>query len=153
MSYPRSASRLVEQRGREMAANLARLLAALAFARGVLRIDFSSRQQAEQARARIVTLVEPLLDLAATDAALLDVVVGCYGAALEALDAAILSLKPLVRVVTGESQPACLLAWQLYGETERAAELVRLNNARCPEFMPVTLLVALPADAPEGAGR
>lgn len=153
MSAPRSQSRLVERRGRDRAAAFARLLAALAFARGALRTDFASRQQAQAMRERIVALFEPLLELAAEQADLLQVTVACYGAALEALDAEILSLKPIVRVTTGESQPACLLAWQLYGDTERAAELVRLNNARCPEFMPATLLAVKPDDAPLGGVR
>lgn len=147
MSYPRSTSRIVEQRGRQSAATFARLIAALAFARGCLRLDLASRQQAEQVRARMVALMEPLLDLAATDGDVLRVVVEAYGQALAAIDSEILTLKPVVRVVTGESQPACLLAWQIYADTERAAELVRLNNARCPEFMPVEILAALPDDA------
>nr|WP_047578338.1 hypothetical protein [Methylobacterium sp. ZNC0032] len=153
MITPRSQSRIVEQRGCERAAAFSRLVAAIAFARGVLRMDFASRQQAQEARARIVALFEPLLELAASQAELLQVTIACYGAALEALDSEILSLNPVVRVTTGESQPACLIAWQLYGDTERAAELVRLNRARCPEFMPVTLLAAKPDDAPAGAGR
>jgi prophage DNA circulation protein len=147
MSTPRSTSRILEARGREQAAVFARLLAALAFARGVLRLDFATRQQAQQARARLVAVMEPLLDRAATETELLTVVVGAYGQALAAIDAEILSLKPLARVVTGQSQPACLLAWQLYSDTTRAAELVRLNNARCPEFMPVEILAPLPDDA------
>jgi prophage DNA circulation protein len=147
MSYPRSASRLAEQRGRDAAAIYARLIAALAYARGSLRLDFGSRQQAQEIRERLVAVMEPLLDRAATEPDLFEAVVGAYGQALDALDAQILSLKPIVRVVTGESQPACLLAWQLYADTERAAELVRLNNARCPEFMPVELLCALPDDS------
>lgn len=153
MTAPRSQSRVVEQRGRARAAAFSRLLAAIAFARGALRAEFTSRQQAQSMRERIVALFEPLLELAAEQADLLQVTIACYGAALEALDAEILTLNPIVRVTTGESQPACLLAWQLYGDTERAAELVRLNNARTPEFMPVTLLAAKPDDAPVGAVR
>lgn len=151
--YPRSKSRIAEERGREMARAFARLMAALAFARGVLRVAFSSRQQAEAYRERLVTMMEPLLELAARDQRLLTTVGEAYGTALQALDARILSLKPIARVTTGESQPACLIAWQLYGDTERAAELVRLNGARCPEFMPETLLAPMPDDAPAGAGR
>ncbi|WP_420104155.1 hypothetical protein [Bosea sp. (in: a-proteobacteria)] len=153
MIAPRSRSRQVEQRGRERAAAFSRLIAALAFARGALRVDFASRQNAQEMRARIVALFEPLLEMVAADADLLQVTVSCYGAALEALDAEILSLNPIVRVTTGESQPACLLAWQLYGDTERAAELVRLNRARCPEFMPTVLLAAQPDDLSKGGGR
>ncbi|MCP4564066.1 MAG: hypothetical protein GY873_30100 [Bosea sp.] len=136
-----------------MARAFARLMAALAFARGVLRVSYTSRQQAEAMRGRLVAMMEPLLELAARDQQLLQTVVEAYGVALDALDARILSLKPVVRVTTGESQPACLIAWQLYGDTERAAELVRLNGARCPEFMPETLLAPMPDDAPPGAGR
>lgn len=151
--YPRSKSRVAEERGREAARGFTRLMAALAFARGVLRINFTSRQQAEAMRTRLVTIMEPLLEMASRDLKLLDLVVKAYGIALDALDAQILTLKPIARVSTGESQPACLVAWQLYGDTERAAELVRLNQARCPEFMPETLLAPLPDDAPPGAGR
>lgn len=147
MSTPRSTSRILEARGRDQAAVFARLLAALAFARGCLRLDFATRQQAQAARARLVAVMEPLLDRAATETELLTVVMGAYGQALAAIDTEILSLKPIARVVTGQSQPACLLAWQLYADTTRAAELVRLNNARCPEFMPVEILAALPDDA------
>lgn len=148
----RSKSRAAEAQGREMAGAFARLMAALAFARGVLRVGFTSRQQAEAYRARLVAMMEPLLELAARDLPLLDMVGKAYGTALDALDAQILTLKPIARVATG-GQPACLVAWQLYGDTERAAEIVRLNGVRCPEFMPETVLAPLPDDAPRGAGR
>lgn len=140
MSEPRSASRKAEARGRESAALYARLIAALAFARGVLRLTFASREEAVQARARIVALMEPLLELASAEAVLLDVVVDAYGGAVAALDAATLSLKPLVRVETGESLPVCLVAWHLYADTERAEELTQLNGDRTPEFMPPRMI-------------
>lgn len=144
MSEPRSASRKAEARGRESAALYGRLIAALAFARGVLRLSFASREEAVQGRARVVALMEPLLELASAEAELLDLVVEAYGRAIGALDAATLSLKPLVRVETGQSLPVCLVAWHLYADTERADQLAQLNGDRTPEFMPARMIAMEP---------
>lgn len=46
------------------------------------------------------------------------------------------SLRPLVRVSTGRSYPSSALAWRLYADTTRAAELVRRTGCGTPMFMP-----------------
>ena len=151
MQY-RSASRRAEAEGAARAAAHARLIAALALCRGVLRLDFERRESALAARDRITAAMEPCLSLAAGEPALLELAMGAYGAALAALDARILSLNPLVRVQTGESEPVALLAWQLYADTTRMDELAATNGDRTPEFMPTTLLARRPGPVADTRG-
>ncbi len=48
-----------------------------------------------------------------------------------------LDLRPVVLVTTARSLPATALAWSLYGDPSRAADLVSRNRVGTPAFMPV----------------
>lgn len=45
-------------------------------------------------------------------------------------------LAPMIIVESNRSLPACVVAWQLYEDPERASELARMNRVRSPSFMP-----------------
>lgn len=102
------------------------------------RSDFPDRVSATQARARI--------DAALTQA--YDRIAGALGAEVAEALASVAretaghlaqvatALRPAVRVEAGRSAPSTALAWALYGDPQRAPDL--LARARCgtPLFMP-----------------
>jgi prophage DNA circulation protein len=59
--------------------------------------------------------------------------------AIDYLGRGALDLKPVVLVDAMRSFPSTVLAWRLYGDPERAEELVERNNCTTPLFMPTTL--------------
>jgi prophage DNA circulation protein len=59
--------------------------------------------------------------------------------AIDYLGRGALDLKPVVLVEAMRSFPSTVLAWRLYGDPERAEELVARNGVTTPLFMPTTL--------------
>ncbi len=55
-----------------------------------------------------------------------------------------LDLRPVVLVTTPQTMSASAMAWALYGETQRAAELVDRNRVGTPAFMPTTIEALAP---------
>ena len=105
-----------------------------------VRRDYRSRQDAAMART--------VLGATAADAygaigsafgyEALDWIVWLVGAAMIELSAIAATRAPLVRVETGISLPSTLLAFDLYGDPARAAEIVDRNRSGTAMLMPVT---------------
>jgi len=125
--------------GRAIAACLeAALLAELAVA--IASRSYPDRREALAASDRLVAASEASLERiaqyggedlwrAASDA---------VRHALDHLSRGALDLKPVVLVEAIQSMPATVLAWQLYGDPARAAELVARNGVATPLFMPTS---------------
>ncbi|WP_414832192.1 hypothetical protein [Afifella sp. YEN Y35] len=111
-----------------------------------LRRDYAARQDAAAARTTIGTLAEPVIETAGTllgEAAfahLSDLV----GQSVRNLSRIAADRAPLVRVETGVSLPSTVLAWRLYQDPARAAELVERNRVTTPAFMPVSIEAVAP---------
>jgi len=106
-----------------------------------VRRDYAARQDATAARTAFSTVAEPVIeqtgDVLGYEAhAWLANLVGQAAIVLSRLAA---DRAPLVRVETGLSMPATRLAYDLYGDPDRAAELVERNGVSTPCFMPVRL--------------
>lgn len=113
------------------------------------RTGFADRPSASAARLRIRAAYDGASDRVAAAfgqavAAILDTAARETSAHL-VQEAA--SLQPVVRVAAARSFPAATLAWSLYGDPERAAELMGRNACGTPFHMPATI----EAVSPEGA--
>jgi len=99
---------------------------------------FSDRASALDAKARIaVEAAESLERIAsACGREIWDAVSVSIQYASDYLVARSLDLRPIVMVSTPLPMPATVLAWALYGDTQRADELVDRNRAATPAFMP-----------------
>ncbi|MBI1202540.1 MAG: hypothetical protein GC182_08520 [Rhodopseudomonas sp.] len=121
------------------AARLARLAALSAFADQLARRTYDSRPDGVSARALANARFESELALCngAADAALYIAIQNLRAALIDYLSRLITDLKPLVTVETAMRLPAVVMAWRLYADPARAAELVARNAVRHPSFMPV----------------
>lgn len=141
-AVPISASPAVNQAldlGRTIAACIeAALLAEVAVA--IASRTYTDRREALAAGDRLVAAAEPSLERiaqlggedlwrAASDA---------VRHAVDHLNRGVLDLKPVVLVEAIRSLPATVLAWRLYGDPARAAELVARNGIATPLFMPTS---------------
>ena len=132
---------------------LARMLAACAEAAllgqafvAEAQSDFVDRQSAVAARARVAAAMDGATDRIAAAAgqdviALLTQVANTCSAHIATLAA---DLKPLIQVETFRSAPSSALAWELYGDPERGAELVARNRSMTPLFMPTKIVALAP---------
>lgn len=106
-----------------------------------VRADYGARQDAQAARSALAVRAGGVFDAAgeAFGADMLSFLVRLSGEAAVQISALAASRAPLVRVETGLSLPSSLLAYDLYGDPERGAELVARNRAATPLVMPVAL--------------
>lgn len=111
---------------------------ASAFAVLTVRDFYAAQQDAARARSGMAEAVAPVLD---ASGALGDAVFGWLssvtGAAALTLSRVAASRAPLVRVETPMSLSAIRAAYDLYGDANRAVELVDRNHAAAPVFMPL----------------
>lgn len=101
------------------------------------RRDYPTRQDAIAARTRIAAKADglyPLLSPAGADAVAF--VARLAGQVVMSLSAVAASRASLVRVETGLSLSSAFMAWELYGDPQRAGELVRRNRVATPMLMP-----------------
>ena len=134
---PRATSR---RAARAMASTLrdtVRALAAAAYARRAMQTAYDTRNAATVAREALSRLIDPILDGASLDEASFADLATVQGLASGHLVDVMTGLKPIVRVETTIPLTASLLAWQLYGDTSRADELVARNAVAEPCFMPL----------------
>lgn len=110
----------------------------------VLRLYLPAQQDAAAARAaigaRAAVAYEAVGAWLGSDA--LDFLVRFTGETVRQLSALAASRAPLVQVETGISLPASLIAWDLYGNPQRGAEIVERNSSGTAMLMP-SRLVAL----------
>ena len=107
---------------------------ALAAARGTDRAE----QDASRARAELARIATPAISLAGSlglDA--FEWLSKLTGEAALTLSRASATRAPLVMIETGISLSAIRLAYDLYGDANRAGEIVARNRVSAPAFMPV----------------
>ncbi|MEF2552045.1 hypothetical protein VQ042_11840 [Aurantimonas sp. A2-1-M11] len=121
---------------------LAVTMAAYAF----VRRDYPSSQDAAAARENLLARAALAYELAGPN--LSDEVFGyltaLVGEAALQLSRTAADRAPLVRVETGLSLPSTLLAWQLYSDPARAAEIVDRNKVATPAVMPTAFEAIAP---------
>jgi prophage DNA circulation protein len=123
------------------------LAAAMAFAAAASQLIstavYPDRQAAIDGRTKIANLCSQVQAVySAAGADVKDAFDGMCGATASFLSRAIVNLAPYVIVKVGASLPSNVLAWRLYGDPSRSAELDRLNRVATPCFMP-TKFIAL----------
>jgi prophage DNA circulation protein len=116
----------------------AALLAEVAVA--VAERAYDDRLQAQSAAGRLSALAEGSLErIAETGGEEIWRAAGeAVRQAIDYLGRGALDLKPVVLVEAMRSFPSTLLAWRLYGDPERAEELVARNGVSTPLFMPTS---------------
>lgn len=110
---------------------------------------FSDRRSATEARARIGRAMDGASDRISI-ALGQEVLAMLSGVARETsghLALLATSLQPVVRVEAGRSYPSTALAWGLYGDPARAADLVQRNRCGTPLFLPASVEAIAPAGA------
>lgn len=111
---------------------------AAGFCLALVSADYLSRQDARRARERISPTVDPVLEAigAGLDVAVHEWLTQVAATAASDLSDTAANRAPLVMVRTERSLPATALAYALYGDAARAAELVTRNAIATPAFMP-----------------
>lgn len=113
---------------------------------GLVRTTFSSRTDARRARESMAGLAAPVAAAAAKyfgeDGATL--VAEITGTTALSLSRATADRGPVVRIETGVSLPAIVLAHKLYGDPSRGQELADRNRTGLAAAMPVTLEALAP---------
>jgi len=117
--------------------NSAAMAAALSVA--AVRGDYPARHDAGRARAALAASVGPVIEasgqLGADTFGWLSAVTGDAALVLSRTAA---SRAPLVRVETAISLSSVRAAYELYGDANRAGELVERNRVATPAFMPAS---------------
>ncbi|MBB3771515.1 prophage DNA circulation protein [Angulomicrobium tetraedrale] len=108
--------------------------------------DYAARPDAQRARAALAARADPVIEAAGTKYGyvLQDWLTALAGQAALQLSEIATTRAPLVRVETGVSLPATVLAWRLYGDPARDAELVTRNRTGTAMVMPVVLEAIAP---------
>ena len=101
----------------------------------LIRSDFTVRQDAAAARARLSAITDSVYPRVDT-AELLDWLVRLTGTTAMHLSAVAATREPLVRIETKLSLPSTLAAFDLYGDANRAGEIVVRNRMATPMIMP-----------------
>jgi hypothetical protein len=110
-----------------------------------VRASYAVRQDATGARVALADATAVArVDIGELGPEAMDWLGGLLGEAAVALSREAADRAPLVRVETGVSLPATLLAFKLYGDPARAGELVERNRVATPAFMPVSFEAAAP---------
>ncbi|WP_316158465.1 MULTISPECIES: DNA circularization N-terminal domain-containing protein [unclassified Bradyrhizobium] len=122
----------------EAAARVARLAGLTAYAEAVLRTTFTSRPDGVTARGEVAERFEAELydTTGAGNAALYLAIDQLRNAVINWLTRVINDLAPVITVESASIRPSLDLAWVLYADPTRAAELVARNNVRHPSFVP-----------------
>lgn len=122
------------------AARLLRVAALTAYAEALARRTYASRSDGMTARADLVEYVGAEIEACAgaDDIALAEALEGLRNAVVAYLSNAITSLAPVVAVETPIRLPALVLAYRLYGDPARAAEIIDRNAVRVPSRVPLT---------------
>lgn len=123
-------------------AERAAMLGALSIA--AVRRAYQTRSDAAAARARLAELATPVLaELSASFGAdAFAALAGLTGEAALDISRSAADRAPLVRVESGVSLPATVLAHALYGDATRAGEIVTRNRVATPCMMPVAFEAA-----------
>jgi prophage DNA circulation protein len=123
------------------AARTMRLAALVAYSEAMLRRSYVARPDGVAARAAVAGVFEAeAADTTGADQAPLYLAIDdLRGKVIDYLSRVINDLAPVVTVSSARSLPSLYLAWRLYQDPLRAAELVARNAVRHPSFMPLTI--------------
>lgn len=114
------------------------LLAAVAQALAIGRVDWLSRPRARAARTAFVDLAHQAYAVAAPFGPdLYGWLANLVSVAVRLVSDRAANATPVVTVESGISLPSTVLAYQLYGDAKRAAGLVDISGAATPLIMPV----------------
>lgn len=104
-----------------------------------VKADYAARPDAQAARVALSAQADGVIDDAGAlyGAEVHRWLIRLVGEAVGQISAIVADRAPLVRVETGLSLPSSLLAYDLYGEPDRGAELVERNRSGTPMVMPV----------------
>lgn len=113
------------------------MLISTSFAR--VRAEYPSRPDAQRAREALASMADETVDEAGArfGADLHSWLIRIVGEAVSQISAVAANRSPLVRVETGISLPSSLLAYDLYEDPERGAEIVARSRSGTPLVMPV----------------
>lgn len=116
------------------------ILQAMALAIAGVRVDWPSRPSARRARSRVASAGEIALSAASALGAG-GVETFAWLSSLVAVSSRLISdlaanAAPIVRVQTGVSLPSTVLAYQLYGDANRAEAMIDIAGASTPLVMP-----------------
>ena len=110
------------------------------------KTEFTDRRAASDARARVTAAMDVATDRIA--AALGTVVHARLAAVAREVSTHLMrqaaDLSPVVQVEASRSYPSTAVAWTLYGDAQRAPELVARNRCGTPLFMPARLEAVSP---------
>ncbi len=106
-----------------------------------VRSDYAARPDAQAARVALSAQADAVIDDAGAlyGAEVHSWLIRLVGEAVLQISAIAATRAPLVRLETGLSLPSSLLAYDLYGDPARGAELVYRNRTGTPQLMPVIL--------------
>ncbi|QRM55151.1 hypothetical protein [Sinorhizobium sp. BG8] len=103
------------------------------------RVSWPSRPSARNARASLGTIAEEAYAVAARlDPDLYAWLRNLVQVAIRLVSEIAANSTPMVRVAAGVSLPSTALAYQLYGDATRAAQLVEIADSSTPMLMPVS---------------
>lgn len=123
--------------GKVRPAEIATMVAALGTAS--IRVDYPAQQDAARARAALAGVASQGIEAAGVFGAdAVEWLSGLTGQAATALSRIAANRAPLVRVETGLSLSAIRAAYDLYGDANRAGEMVRRNAVPAAVWMPVS---------------
>lgn len=122
-----------------------RLVALVVACFAVVRADYPSRQDAQAARAAISARADTVYGEAGIyGSETIAWLVSMTGVATLHLSRTAAERAPAVRVETGVSLPATLLAYGLYGDADRAQDIVDRNRVATSLVMPVSFEAVAP---------
>lgn len=120
-------------------AAVVRIAALTAYVEAVARARYPDRRSAIQARADVAELIAAEIERAALarNHELYTAIEDMRGRAVDLLSRRITDLAPVVTVSAPRSMPALWWSNRLYGDAQRAAELVARNRIKHSGFMPI----------------
>ncbi len=142
-----AANRLVDAANGQLVARLTRLVLLAPYAEALVRVAYGSRQEGITARADCVERFEREIALCfgAPDATVALALTALRDRCVEYLSRQVAVLAPVVIVSAPASLPSLFWAWRLYGDPERADDLVARNAVAHPGFMPVQFEALAPS--------
>jgi prophage DNA circulation protein len=141
-------SRIAAASNQAAIASITRRSAAVEAAKALVVTSFESTNEADQARDDFVALIDSELDAAATarDDQVFRDLRQLLAVAIESITAKRATLAETISVTTPGVEPAEITAYRLYGDAERAAEIVDRNEIKHPSFISPALALSVLSD-------
>ncbi|WP_052194632.1 hypothetical protein [Aureimonas altamirensis] len=132
--------------GFERAGTLDRVGSLVIASFAAVRAAYPTRPEAQAARSALADFADAVIDDAGAQfgSSVHQWLVRLVGEAIVQVSTIAANRAPLVRVETGLSLPSSLLAYDLYEQPERGAELVERSRTSTPLLMPVTFEAVAP---------